>query len=124
MTITTERTESKTPYKWIGTRPVRHDGLEKVTGRARFAADMIMPRMIYGHALRSPHAHSRIVSIDTKEAEAMPGVKAIITGEDFPAAKPSDNVSRNLMARDKVLYEGQVVAAVAASTRRQAKAAA
>ena len=124
MTIANEISETKTPYKWIGTRPVRHDGLEKVTGRARFAADLIMPRMIYGHVLRSPHAHARILSIDTKEAEDMPGVRAIVTGKDFPDPDPSDVVSRNLMARDKVRYEGQVVAAVAANTRRQAKAAA
>lgn len=116
--------KQKTPYKWVGTRPVRHDGLDKVTGKARFAADMLMPRMIYGHVLRSPYAHARILSIDTSAAETMPGVGAIITAADFPEPDPKDFVSRNLMARDKVLYEGQVVAAVAANTRRQAKAAA
>lgn len=124
MTITNETSEAKTPYKWVGTRPVRHDGLDKVTGKARFAADMLMPRMIYGLVLRSPYAHARILSIDTSAAETMPGVGAIITAADFPEPDPKDYVSRNLMARDKVLYEGQVVAAVAANTRRQAKAAA
>ena len=121
------KTPGKPKYKWVGTRPVRPDGLDKVTGKARFAADMIMPRMIYGHTLRSPVAHARIVSIDTKEAEAMPGVKAIITGKDFPDADPyviGKNVSLNLIARDKVFYEGQVVAAIAAKTRSQARAAA
>lgn len=121
----TDVTETATQnYKWVGTRPVRHDGLEKVIGRARFAADLTLPRMLYGHVLRSPHAHAKIVSIDTAVAEAMPGVKAVITAADFPQPHPKDTVSQNLMARDKVFYEGQMVAAVAASTRRDAKAAA
>ncbi len=114
---------SQTPYKWVGTRPVRHDGLDKVTGRARFAADLILPRMLTGQVLRSPYAHARILSIDTTSAEAMPGVEAVITAKDFPVPGRQDYVSRNLMARDKVLYEGQVLAAVAARTRRQAKEA-
>ena len=74
-------------YKWVGTRPVRHDGLDKVTGRARFAADLDLPGMLHGHVLRSPHAHDRIVSIDTTTAAAMPGVKAVVTAADFPAMK-------------------------------------
>ncbi len=123
MTMTNEHTDAKTPYKWVGTRPVRHDGLDKVTGRARFAADLILPRMLTGLVLRSPHAHARILSIDTTTAEAMPGVEAVITAKDFPEPDRQDYVSRNLMARDKVLYVGQVIAAVAALTRRQAKAA-
>ena len=115
------------PYKHVGTRPVRPDGLDKVTGRARFAADMVLPGMLHGHVLRSPHAHARIVSIDTKAALAMPGVKAVITRDDFPDLPPGNpmrDTAHNLMARDRVRYEGQVVAAVAASTRRQARAAA
>jgi CO/xanthine dehydrogenase Mo-binding subunit len=115
------------PYKFIGTRPVRPDGLDKVTGRARFAADMRLPGMLHGHVLRSPHAHAKIVSIDTKAALAMPGVKAIVTRDDFPELPPGHpvrDVANNLMARDRVRYEGQVVAAVAATTRRQAREAA
>lgn len=123
MTDVTETPAAKN-YKWVGTRPVRHDGLDKVVGRARFAADLTLPRMLYGHVVRSPHAHARIISIDTKAAQAMPGVKAVITSADFPEPHAKDTVSQNLMARDKVLYEGQVVAAVAANTRQQAKAAA
>jgi len=117
-------------YKWVGTRPIRPDGLDKVTGRARFGADLAMPGMLEGTVLRSPHAHARIVSIDTAAAAAMPGVKAVITGADFPdltetgASTDDINLSRNVIARDKVLYEGHVVAAVAAGTRRQARAAA
>ncbi|MDE0664557.1 MAG: xanthine dehydrogenase family protein molybdopterin-binding subunit [Acidimicrobiaceae bacterium] len=120
-------TEPKPSYKYVGTRPVRHDGLEKVTGRARFAADLNMSGQLHGIVVRSPHAHARIVSIDTSEAEAMAGVKAVITGDDFPAVDPSHrqyDMCINVIARDKVLYEGHAVAAVAASTRDQAQAAA
>ncbi|MYB85848.1 MAG: xanthine dehydrogenase family protein molybdopterin-binding subunit [Acidimicrobiaceae bacterium] len=120
-------TEPKPSYKYVGTRPVRHDGLEKVTGRARFAADLDMSGQLHGIVVRSPHAHARIMSIDTSEAEAMPGVKAVITGDDFPAVAPGHrqyDMCINVIARDKVLYEGHAVAAVAASTRDQAQAAA
>src|SRR5712692_4662480 len=71
-------------FKYIGTRPIRHDGLDKVTGRANYGADFALPGMLHGVVLRSPHAHARIVSIETKAAEAMPGVKAVITGKDIP----------------------------------------
>ena len=120
-------TEPKSRYKYVGTRPIRHDGLEKVTGRARFAADLNMAGQLHGIVVRSPHAHARIISIDTSEAEAADGVKAVITGDDFPAVDPSDrqyDMCINVIARDKVLYEGHAVAAVAASTRDQAQAAA
>ncbi len=126
MTNPEETTPSKPDYKYIGTRPIRPDGLDKVTGRARFAADLSLPGMLAGHVLRSPHAHARIVSIDTSAAEAIAGVKAVVTRSDFPdldPANPEYNVTRNLMARDKVLYEGHVVAAVAASSRHIAKLA-
>ena len=123
-------TEENPGYKWVGTRPIRPDGLEKVTGKARFGADLVLPGMLYGKVVRAPHAHARIVSIDTSAAESMEGVKAVITGADFPdlaanGAHPSDiDVANNAIARDKVLYEGHVVAAVAAITREQAEAAA
>ncbi len=114
-------------YRWVGTRPVRHDGIDKVAGKARFAADLVLPGMLYGHILRSPHPHARIVSIDTSKAASMPGVKAVVTGADFPEA-PAKGATRGLMctvmARDKVLYNGHAVAAVAATTRREAAAAA
>ena len=126
----TETEQPNPGYKWVGTRPVRPDGLDKVTGKARFGADLTLPGMLEGAVLRSPHAHARIVSIDTTAAEAMPGVHAVITGSDFPdlaaaGARPDDVLmAKNVMARDKVLYEGHPVAAVAASTRKQAKEAA
>ena len=72
MNISAEKSNGKKSYKYIGTRPVRHDGLEKVNGKARFAADMTKSRMIHGYVLRSPHAHAKILSIDTSQAETMP----------------------------------------------------
>ena len=127
-------TDPQPGYKWVGTRPVRHDGLDKVTGRARFGADLSLPGMLIGAVLRSPHAHAVIRSIDTSAATAMDGVKAVITGADFPtlereAAEGGEaevdfrDLCRNVMARDKVLYEGHALAAVAASSRRVALAA-
>src|SRR5262249_34543748 len=112
---------------YVGTRTVRPDGVDKVTGRARFGADFNLPGQLVGRALRSPHAHARIVSIAPPKAEARPGVKAVITRADFgdqssesiPAGEMMINYKdmvRNVMAREKVLYEGHPVAAVAATT--------
>ena len=112
-------------FKWVGTRPVRPDGVPKVTGAAKFGADYHLPGMLYARVLRSPHAHARIRSIDTSCAEALPGVKAVMTGSDLPdhpfayvgpdrLAVNFWHVTRNIMAREKVLYEGHAVAAVAA----------
>jgi CO/xanthine dehydrogenase Mo-binding subunit len=110
--------------KWIGARTIRPDGADKVTGRAAYAADTTMPGMIWGKVLRSPHAHARILSIDTAKAEALPGVKAVVTGRDlvhFPVETPVPLgiqdmrwMSRNVLAREKVLFHGHPVAAVAA----------
>src|SRR5215469_1858343 len=75
------------PYKVIGTRPIRHDGVDKVTGRAIYGADLKLSGMIHGKILRSPHAHARIKSIDTSAAEKLPGVFAVVTGEDLPNLK-------------------------------------
>ena len=120
-------TEDRPAYKWVGTRPIRHDGYDKVVGKARFAADLNLPGQMHGVFLRSPHGHARIVSIDTSTAEAMPGVKAVVTGDDFPAlaaGHPERDTAINLMARGVVLYVGHALAAVAASTRAEAAAAA
>ena len=108
-------------FKVVGTRPVRPDGIDKVTGRARFGADMSMPGMLVGWVLRSPHAHARIRSIDTSKAEALPGVKAVVTRKDFTAE--SDDVLDNCMAGAKALYDGHAVAAVAAVSAKVAKQA-
>ncbi len=113
-------------YKVVGTRPVRHDGADKVTGLARYSADLNLPGMLYGKVLRSPHAHARINSIDTARAAALPGVRAIVTGADIvePTGRASDLaegaminfkfLSNNIMAQDKALYKGHAIAAVAA----------
>ena len=70
--------------KVVGTRPIRPDGVDKVTGRAAFGADYVMPGMLWGKVKRSPHAHARIVKIDASKAMALPGVKSVITGGGFP----------------------------------------
>ncbi|MBL8793703.1 MAG: xanthine dehydrogenase family protein molybdopterin-binding subunit [Planctomycetia bacterium] len=116
---------TSTPFKVIGTRPIRHDGVDKVTGRAVYGADVYLPGMVHGRLLRSPVAHARIKSIDTSAAEALPGVEAVATSADLP--DPGDRIaelgegainvrhlSSNCLARGKVLYKGQPVAAVAA----------
>ena len=114
-----------TDLRVVGTRPVRPDGVDKVTGRAQFGADMVMPGMLWGKVKRSPHAHARIVSIDASKALKLPGVRAVVTADDFPDIPSEEafvgegpmnfrDLSRNCMARDKALYEGHAVAAVAA----------
>jgi len=113
--------------KVVGTRPIRPDGVDKVTGRAVFAADTRVAGMLWGKILRSPHAHARIVKIDTSKAEALPGVKSVCTAADFPDIPSEEafvgegpmnfrDLSLNIMARGKALYEGHAVAAVAATT--------
>ena len=64
--------------KVVGTRPIRPDGVDKVTGRANFGADMVMPGMLWGKVKRRPHAHARIMAINTDKALALPGVKAVV----------------------------------------------
>src|SRR6202167_1293245 len=112
--------------KVVGTRPIRPDGVDKVPGRAVFAADPRASGMLWGKIKRSPHPHARIISIDTSKAEALPGVKAVVSARDivdFPIDKSvmlgiQDMrwMCRNVMAREKVLFPGHPVAAVAATT--------
>src|SRR5438128_1037517 len=73
-----------TKYKVIGTRPIRHDGVDKVTGRALYGADLQMAGLLHGRILRSPHAHARIRKIDARKALALPGVEAVVTSADLP----------------------------------------
>ena len=103
-------------YKVLGTRPVRHDGVDKVTGRANYGADFHLPGMLHGKVLRSPHAHARIRSIDTSAAQALDGVFAVVTGSDFPAETANPVSAEVVMCRGHVRYQGQPVAAVAAAT--------
>ena len=79
-----QASEHRGTYHVLGTRPARHDALEKVTGAARYGADFQLPGMLHGKILRSPHAHARIHSIDTSKAAALPGVRAVATAQDFP----------------------------------------
>ena len=124
-------------YRIIGTRAPRLDGLEKVTGAARFGADIHITGMLHGKMLTSPHAHARILSIDTRDAEAIPGVKAVITAKDFPIFEQQQAIdfiaeqfrgarimAEHFMARDKVLYRGHPVAAIAATSPHIAEEAA
>jgi CO/xanthine dehydrogenase Mo-binding subunit len=124
----------KASLKVVGTRPIRPDGVDKVTGRANFGADMKMPGMLWGKIKRSPHAHARILSINTDKAMALPGVRAVTTRADFPDVPPERafigaapanlrDLSRNCMAIGKVLYEGHAVAAVAATSQQIAEQA-
>ena len=119
-------TTATSDYKVIGTRPIRHDGVDKVTGAAQYGADLNLPGMLYGRVLRSPHAHAKIISIDTSKARALPGVLAVITNSDFPRAadeeidtgEGSANLKwllDNVIASDKALYKGHAIAAVAAT---------
>jgi CO/xanthine dehydrogenase Mo-binding subunit len=119
------RVKGERAFKVVGTRPPRPDGVDKVIGRALYGADVSAPGMLTGHILRSPHAHAEIVSIDTSAAEALPGVKAVITSSDFgvPEDPALRDVQDHCMARGKVLYDGHAVAAVAATSPAIAKAA-
>jgi len=119
----------------IGTRPIRHDAVDKLTGRAKFGIDVHLPEMLHGAVLRSPEVHARIRSMDVSQAARVPGVRAIVTSADLP--DPGDRVaelgegsvvlrhlSHNVLARAKVLYRGHAVAAVAADSSHLAEEAA
>ncbi len=101
MTDVLDRPEAAAPLKVVGTRPVRPDGVDKVTGKATYGADFTLPGMLVGRILRSPHAHARIVSIDTKAARSLPGVKAVITAADLPDL-PSEGVRRRRERRSNL----------------------
>ena len=122
-------------YTVIGTRPIRHDGVDKVTGRALYGADFQMAGLLFGHILRSPHAHARIRRIDTSKAEQLPGVKAVVTADDFPQVAermvdlgegdtPLSYARGNVLAKGKALYQGHAIAAVAATSVHVAEEAA
>ena len=124
MVSTRKKTEKK--YKVIGSRPVRPDGVDKVTGRAKYGADISLPGMLYGRVLRSPHAHAKIKNIDTSKALALHGVKSVITHKDLPTAEDValdlGETTSNLkwlcdkvLATEKALFHGHAVAAVAAT---------
>ncbi|MFQ3361450.1 MAG: CO/xanthine dehydrogenase Mo-binding subunit, partial [Alphaproteobacteria bacterium] len=120
--------------KIIGTRPIRPDGVDKVTGRARYGADINLPGQLFGSVYRSPYPHAIIKSIDVSAALAIPGVKAAITGDDFedmpsqfiPVGEMVVNfrdMTRNVIAREKALYDGHPIVAIAAISESIAKEA-
>jgi CO/xanthine dehydrogenase Mo-binding subunit len=112
-------------FSVVGTRPVRPDGIDKVTGRAQYGADLYAPGMLVGRMLRAPHAHAKIKKLDTSAAAAMAGVKAVITAADFPTPLNSEakDVFEHIFASDRVMYDGHAVAAVAAIDAKTANAA-
>ena len=119
----------------VGTRPIRHDGTDKVTGAAIYGEDFHTTGLLYGKWLRSPHAHARIKSIDTSKAEALPGVRAVVTGHDLPHTAPGEEWTGTLgtfklkylrehnLATEKVLFKGHPIAAVAAVNPHMAEEA-
>ena len=129
-------TTQEPKYDVIGTRPIRHDGADKVTGRALYGADFYTTGLLHCKVLRSPHAHARIKRLDTSKAEAHPGVKAVLTASDLgPSVKVGTIVDlgestvelkylrANILASGKVMYKGHAVAAVAANSVHEAEEA-
>jgi xanthine dehydrogenase molybdenum-binding subunit len=122
---------SNKEFTVVGTRPIRHDGTDKVTGKAKFGADYTPPLALHGSVLRSPHPHAEIVSINTSQAESLDGVLAIITSKDFPKSSDEQsnetsrliNIRDNVLADKKVLYQGHPIAAVAATNQHIAEEA-
>ena len=137
---TAQESKKSKNYKIIGTRPIRHDGADKVTGRAKYGVDYQSTGVLFGKILRSPHAHANIRSIDTSKASAYPGVRSVVTGSDFPETVNEDGKDRKvtlgelstdmkylregIMATKKVLFKGQPVAAVAGKNQHVAEEAA
>ena len=127
-------TSTSKKYKVIGTRPIRHDGVDKVTGTANYGSDINLKGMLYGKVLRSPHPHARIKKIDTSNVFKLEGVKAVVTHDDFPTIEDrvehsgetvvsSKRLADNLLAGTKVLYKGHAIAAVAAVNQHIAEEA-
>jgi len=134
LTTTTsgQQSEQAKQYDVVGTRPIRHDGVDKVIGAAKFGADTQLSGMLHGKVLRSPHAHAIIKSIDTRKAEALPGVTAVVTAKDFPimdavtidlAEGGSRLLAEHIMADKKARYKGHAVAAVSATSAHIAETA-
>ena len=125
---------SEVEFNVVGKRPVRPDGVDKVTGRARYGADTNQTGTLQAKVLRSPFPHARIKSIDTSKAEAFPGVRAVVTAKDLPFASLTKDelgnefiglkyASDHMLASDKVLFKGHPVAAVAAVNAHVAESA-
>ena len=123
-------------YDVVGTRPIRHDGTDKVTGRALYGADYDTAGLLHGYIVRSPHAHANIKNVDTSKAEALEGVLAVVTHADFTgdadgmvdmgegAPTSLKWLRDNVLASDKALYRGHAIAGVAAVSPHIAEEAA
>jgi CO/xanthine dehydrogenase Mo-binding subunit len=107
--------ETQQNLRFVGHTTPRKDGVAKVTGSAQFVHDATLPGMLYGKLVRSPHASARIVRIDTQAAEAMPGVRAVLVGGELNAKIGLYVRDKDILARDFVRYQGEAVAAVAAT---------
>ncbi len=107
-------------YDTVGKRPNRHDGHDKVTGKAHYGADIRLPGLLHARTLQSPHAHARILSIDASKVLALPGVRAMVTADDLAPLPDADTdfgfKLMNVLARDKVFYKGHPIAAVCATS--------
>jgi 4-hydroxybenzoyl-CoA reductase subunit alpha len=113
-------------YQTVGKSLPRYDARDKATGRAKYVGDLAFPRMLHGKILHSPIAHGKIKNIDTSRAEALPGVKAVITGKDVPDRQYGVTPAKYdefVLAKDKVRYVGDEVAAVAAVDEESAEKA-
>lgn len=108
----------------IGHSPIRKDGIAKVTGTAKFGADIDLPGQLYGAVARSPYPHARILSVHTEKSRALPGVRTVIVGADYPVPYGQFIADQPIIALDKVRYQGEPVAAVAADTEEIAREAA
>ncbi len=113
--------DASAPY--VGGAAKRIDGVEKVTGTAQFVHDMLLPGMLFARIKTSPHASARIVRVATEQAASMPGVRAVLVGKDLPYKVGLYMQDKDILARDCVRYQGEAVAAVAADTEVQARAA-
>jgi len=123
-------TDSKTKlYSTVGKPIPNIDGIYRATGSAKYATDIVLPKMLWGKILRSPHAHARILNIDTSKARKVKGVRAIITGADTPKRKYGglpmfpETVDEYGLALEKVRYIGDEIAAVAAIDEETAQQA-
>ena len=117
------RDDGSEQFRYVGKRVKRGDAVEKVTGQWIYGTDFTLPGMLYAKALRSPYPHARILSIDMSRARKLPGVRAAVTGEDAPYRFGSTVRDEPFLARDKVRYTGEPVAAIAAVSEEIAREA-
>src|SRR3981081_75090 len=115
--------DEQSPLRLVGKRMRRADSPERLTGSVRYTGDLVLPGLLYGRLVRSPYASARIVSIDKKEAEAMPGVTAVLAAQDLPVANLREAVDNRsmMLAFERTMYVGQPVAIVLAESEAAAE---